>query len=149
MRMKKVVVIFAAVAVAISLVGCKGNSLDVSKLKPIETHKVGDINVVLMNDTGELKQGQNNFVVQFQNQQAQPVDVGDVQLGSNMSMPGMAPMSGESEITPTRQTGTYRVKSNFAMSGAWHFTINWNGTLRQGNKAFNNNVRCWTCCAFA
>ena len=64
--MKKVLVIFAALAIAVSLVGCKSSGLDVSKLKPIETHKVGDINVVLMNDTGELKQGQNDFVVQFQ-----------------------------------------------------------------------------------
>src|SRR5260370_6995400 len=141
MRMKKVVVIFAAVAVAISLVGCKGNSLDVSKLKAIETHKVGDINVVLMNDTGGLKQGQNDFVVQFQNQQGQPVDVGDVQLGSNMSMPAMAPMSGESEITPAGQTGTYRVKSNFAMSGAWHFMVNWNGPQGHGKTAVNIHVR--------
>ena len=139
--MKKVLVIFAALAGAISLAGCKRSSLDVSKLKPIETHKVRDINVVLMNDTGELKQGQNDFVVQFQNPQGQPVDVGEVQLGSNMSMPAMAPMSGESEITPAGQTGTYRVKSNFAMSGAWHFTIAWNGPQGQGKTAFNSNVR--------
>jgi hypothetical protein len=139
--MKKVLVIFAALAIAVSLVGCKGNGGDVSKLKPIETHKVGDINVVLMNDTGELTQGRNDFVVQFQNQQGQAVDVGEVQLGSNMSMPAMAPMSGESEITPAGQTGTYRVKSNFAMSGAWHFTITWSGPQGQGKTAFNSNVR--------
>ena len=139
--MKKALVIFATLAIAVILVGCKGSGLDVSKLKPIETHKVGDINVVLMNDSGELKQGQNDFVVQFQNQQGQPVDVGEVQLGSNMSMPGMAPMSGESEITPAGQTGTYRVKSNFAMRGAWHFTVNWNGPRGQGKTAFNSNVR--------
>ena len=139
--MRKVLVIFAALAIAASLVGCKSSDLDVSKLKPIETHKVGDINVVLMNDTGELKQGQNNFVVQFQNQQGQPVDVGEMQLGSNMSMPSMAPMSGESEITPADQTGTYRVKSNFAMSGAWHFTLSWDGPQGQGHTTFNNNVR--------
>jgi hypothetical protein len=139
--MKKVLMIVAALGVAISLDGCKSSGLDVSKLKQIETHKVGDINVVLLNDTGELKQGQNDFVVQFQNQQGQAVDVGEVQLGSNMSMPSMAPMSGESEITPAGQTGTYRVKSNFAMSGAWHFTINWNGPQGQGKTAFNSNVR--------
>jgi hypothetical protein len=139
--MTKVLLIFVALAVAVSLVGCKSSGLDVSKLKPIETHKVGDIKVVLMNDTGELKQGQNDFVVQFQNQLGQPVEVGEVQLGSNMSMPSMAPMSGESEITPAGTTGTYRVKSNFAMSGAWHFMINWNGPQGQGKTAFNSNVR--------
>ena len=139
--MKKAFVISAALAVAISLVGCKSSGLDVSKLKPIETHKVGDINVVLMNDTGELKQGKNDFVVQFQNQQGQPVEVGEVQLGSNMSMPSMAPLSGESEITPAGQTGTYRVKSNFATSGPWLFTVNWNGPQGQGKTAFNSTVR--------
>ena len=139
--MKNVLVIFAALAVAISLAGCKNSNLDVSKLKPIETHKVGNISVVLMNDTGELKQGQNDFIVQFQNEQGQPVDVGEVHLGSNMSMPSMAPMSGESEITPGGQAGTYRVKSNFAMSGAWHFTLDWNGPQGQGKTAFNSNVR--------
>ncbi len=139
--MKRVLVIVVALGVALGLVGCKSGGLDVSKLKSIETHKVGDVNVVLMNDTGELKQGQNDFVVQFQNQQGQPVDVGEVQFGSNMSMPSMAPMSGESEITPAGTTGAYRVKSNFAMSGAWHFTINWNGPQGQGKTAFNTNVR--------
>src|ERR1700746_1038675 len=139
--MKNFLVIVGAVVVAIGLVGCKSSGLDVSKLNPIETHRVGDINVVLMSDSGELKQGQNDFVVQFQNQQGQPVDVGEVQLGSNMSMPSMAPMSGESEITPAGQTGTYRVRSNFAMSGAWHFTITWNGPHAQGKTAFNSNVR--------
>jgi hypothetical protein len=139
--MKKVLLIFAAIATAVSLVSCKSSGLDVSKLKPIETHKVGELNVVLMNDTGELKQGHNDFVVQFQNQQGQPVEVGEVHLGSNMSMPSMAPMSGESEITPAGTAGTYRVKSNFAMSGAWHFTINWNGPQGQGKAAFNSNVR--------
>ena len=138
--MKKVLIV-AALAIAVSVVGCKSSGLDVSRLKPIETHKVGDINVVLMNDTGELQQGQNDFVVQFQNQQGHPVDVGEMQLGSNMSMPSMAPMSGESEVTPAGQTGTYRVKSNFAMSGAWHFTITWNGPQGQGKTAFNSNVR--------
>jgi hypothetical protein len=138
--MKMVLVISAVVTLTIVLAGCS-SKLDASKLKPIETHKVGDINVVLMNDTGELKQGQNDFVVQFQNQQGQPLDVGDVQLGSSMSMPSMAPMSGGSEITPAGQTGTYRVMSNFAMSGAWHFTLAWNGPHGQGKTAFNSDVR--------
>jgi hypothetical protein len=139
--MKKALVMCGVIAIALGQAGCKGSKVDVSELKPVETHKVGDINVVLMNDTGDLKQGQNDFVVQFQNQQGKPVDLGDVQLGSSMSMPSMAPMSGESEITPAGQTGTYRVKSNFAMSGAWHFTINWNGPRGQGKTAFNSNVR--------
>ena len=125
----------------LGLVGCSGNKVDMGNLKQVDTRSVGKLTIVLLNSAGELKQGKNEFVVQFKDDKGQLVDVGDVQLGSSMTMPSMPPMSGDSEITPTGQTGTYRVKSNFAMSGAWHFTIAWNGTYGQGSTAFNSNVR--------
>jgi hypothetical protein len=115
--------------------------VDTDNLKEVATHVVGNVTVVLLNGTGELKQGQNQFVLQFRDPKGEPIDVGNVQLGSSMSMPSMAPMSGDSEITPFGQTGTYRVKSNFAMSGAWHFTVSWDGPSGQGSTAFNSNVR--------
>jgi len=139
--MKKSFVIVTAVVLVVGLTGCSRNKVDTGSLKPVETRTVGNITVALMNSTGELKQGQNDFIVRFRDQQGQPVDVGDVQLSSSMTMPGMAPMSGDSEITPTGQKGIYRVKSSFAMSGAWHFTIAWNGPYGQGSTAFNTNVR--------
>ena len=123
------------------LAGCNGGKVNVAALKPAATRTVGKLTIVLLNKTGELKQGQNEFVVQFKDDQGQPADVGDVQLGSSMSMPSMAPMSGDAEITPTGQTGIYKVTSNFAMSGAWHFSLSWNGPFGQGHTSFNNNVR--------
>ena len=123
------------------LAGCNGNKVDVSSLKPAATKTVGKLTVVLLNKTGELTQGQNEFVVEFKDAQGQPVDVGDVQIGTNMSMPGMAPMSGDSGVTQTKQTGIYKVTSNFAMSGAWHFTLSWDGPAGQGHTTFNSNVR--------
>jgi hypothetical protein len=123
------------------LAGCNGGKVDVTSLKPAATRTVGKLTVVLLNKGGELTQGQNEFVVQFKGDQGQPADVGDVQLGSSMSMPSMAPMSGDAEITPTGQTGIYKVTSNFAMSGAWHFSLSWNGPFGQGHTSFNNNVR--------
>jgi YtkA-like len=124
-----------------ALAGCNGDKVNLSSLKPAATRTSGKLTIVLLNKTGELKQGQNEFVVQFKDDQGQPVDVGDVQLGSSMSMPSMAPMSGDAEITPTGQTGIYKVTSNFAMSGAWHFALAWNGPSGQGHTSFNNNVR--------
>jgi len=123
------------------LAGCNGNKVDVSSLKPAATKTVGNLTVVLLNKTGELTQGQNEFVVEFKDDQGQPVDVGDVQIGTNMSMPGMAPMSGDSGVTQTKQTGIYKVTSNFAMSGAWHFTLSWDGPAGQGHTNFNSDVR--------
>lgn len=139
--MKALSAVCVMLVLAVVVAGCNRNKVDTENLKPIETRKVGNITVVLMSGTGELKQGQNDFIVQFRDPQGQPVDVGEVQLGSSMSMPGMAPMSGNSEISPAGKTGTYRVKSSFAMSGAWHFTISWNGPSGQGSTAFNTNVR--------
>ena len=129
------------VSIAAILASCTSSQNSTNNLKSVETHTAGDISVVLLNGTGELKQGQNEFVMQFRSQQGQPVDVGAVQVGSSMAMPGMAPMSGDSEVAPASQTGTYRVKSNFAMSGAWHFTVEWSGPQGQNKTAFNTNVR--------
>ena len=139
--MKKPLAVSLMLFLILGLTGCGAKKVDTENLREVATHVVGDVAIVLLNSTGELKQGQNEFVVQFRDQKGQPIDVGNVTLGSSMSMPSMAPMSGDSEITPTGQTGTYRVKSNFAMSGAWHFTVSWNGPRGQGSTSFNSNVR--------
>jgi hypothetical protein len=123
------------------LAGCNSDKVNLSSLKPAATRTDGKLTIALLNKSGELMQGQNEFVIQFKDDQGQPADVGDVQLGSNMSMPGMSPMSGDAELTPTGQTGVYKVTSNFAMSGAWHFTLAWNGPYGHGHTSFNNNVR--------
>ena len=125
----------------LAVAGCSGDKVNLFSLKPAATRTVGKLTIVLLNKSGELMQGQNEFVVQFKDDQGQPADVGDVQIGSSMSMPSMAPMSGDSELTPTGQTGVYKVTSNFAMSGAWHFTLTWNGPYGQGHTTFNSNVR--------
>ena len=125
----------------LAVAGCSGDKVNLSSLKPAATRTVGKLTIVLLNKSGELMQGQNEFVVQFKDDQGQPADVGDVQIGSSMSMPSMAPMSGDSELTRTGQTGIYKVTSNFAMSGAWHFTLSWNGPYGQGHTTFNSNVR--------
>jgi hypothetical protein len=128
-------------AFALVLGSCSGGKVDPSSLKPATTRSAGKLTIVLLNKTGELTQGQNEFFVQFKDAQGQPADVGDVQLGSSMSMPSMAPMSGDAQLTPTDQKGLYKVTSNFAMSGAWHFTVSWNGPYGQGHTTFNSNVR--------
>ena len=129
------------IALLFTMTGCHSSKVDASSLKPAATRTVGKLTITLLNKSGELTQGQNEFVVQFKDDQGQAADVGDVQLGSSMSMPSMAPMSGDSELRPTGQTGIYKVTSNFAMSGAWHFTLSWNGPYGQGHTSFNSNVR--------
>ena len=108
----------------------------------IETHKSGDLAITLLNDTGDLTRGQNNFIIEFKSAATgEPVDVGRVFISSTMSMPGMAPMSAGIELTPTGEAGKYRAKGDFAMSGAWRFSIQWEGPAGRGNTVFSQSVR--------
>ena len=129
------------IALLFTMTGCHSGKVDASSLKPAATRTVGKLTITLLNKSGELTQGRNEFVVQFTDDRGQPADAGEVQIGSSMSMPSMAPMSGDSEVTPTRQIGIYKVTSKFEMSGAWHFTLSWNGPYGQGHTSFNTNVR--------
>jgi hypothetical protein len=58
--MNKVFVLSAAAAVALALAGCGGGKLDIGTLKQVETHKVGGINVVLLNETEISRRGRTN-----------------------------------------------------------------------------------------
>src|SRR5258708_16799837 len=95
-----------------AVAGCSGDKVNLSALKPAATRTAGKLTIVLLNKSGELMQGQNEFVVQFKDDQGQPADVGDVQIGSSISMPSMAPISVGSELTPTPQTGNYQLAFN-------------------------------------
>src|SRR5260370_18815749 len=93
--------------------GCGAKKVNTENLKEVATHVGGDVTIVLLNSAGELKQGQNEFVVQFRDPKGQPINLRDGQLGSSMSMPSMAPISGDSDITPNGQSDAHRLDLNF------------------------------------
>jgi hypothetical protein len=107
----------------------------------ISVQKSGDLTIALQNESGELKMGQNRFVVSFRSASGQPVDAGKVTVSSSMAMPGMAPMVAPIELQPTGQAGSYSLTGDFAMSGAWKFEIRWDGPAGQGTTSFSTNVR--------
>ncbi len=109
--------------------------------KEIASQKSGDLVITLQNEAGELKQGQNQFVINFRSAAGKPVDVGTVTVGSSMGMPGMAPMVTPIELKSAGRTGAYEVAGDFAMSGAWMFDVRWNGPAGQGSTSFSTNVR--------
>jgi len=108
--------------------------------KEIATQRSNDVIVSLVNETGDLTQGQNRFVVAFRSATSgQPVDVGKVTVSSTMPMPGM-PMSAGLELSPAGETGKYLAKGDFAMSGGWNFDIRWDGPAGQGTALLSTNV---------
>jgi hypothetical protein len=128
---------------AFTLAGCsQKNQIDISQLKIVETKRVGNLDIQLYNSAGQFKQGKNEFVIAFRSARSQElVDLGNVNVGSTMAMPNMAPMSGSVELNKTDTPGLYRATGDFGMSGAWHFAVQWDGSAGKGSTQFNSNVQ--------
>jgi YtkA-like len=110
-------------------------------MKPIYTQKTKDVTVTLQNESGQWKEGKNEFVLEFTSaQDKQPVDVGKVSLNTSMAMPGMAPMIAGATLT-SEGPGRYRGTINFADRGARQVTVTWDGPAGKGSTKFSVPVR--------
>jgi hypothetical protein len=110
-------------------------------MKPIHTQKMKDVTVALQNESGQWKEGKNEFVLEFTSaQDKKPVDVGKVSLNTSMTMPGMAPMIAGATLT-SEGPGRYRGTINFADRGTRQVTVTWDGPAGQGSTKFSVPVR--------
>ena len=109
-------------------------------MKPIHTQKTKDVVVSLMNETGQWKEGKNDFVLEFTSADKKPVDAGKVTLNSSMTMSGMAPMIAGATLTPDGP-GRYRGAIEFPDRGTRQVTVTWDGPAGQGSTKFSVPVR--------
>jgi hypothetical protein len=110
-------------------------------MTPIHTQKAKDVVVTLQNETGQWKEGKNNFVLEFTSaQDKKPVDVGKVSLNTSMAMPGMAPMLAGASLTPDGP-GRYRGAIEFPDRGSRQVTVTWDGPAGKGSTKFSVSVR--------
>ena len=111
-------------------------------LKVMQTHKVKDMAVTLLSESGQWTQGKNTFVLEFTSAATkQPVDVGKVTLSTNMAMPGMAPMLAGATVSPEKTPGRYLGTISFPDSGARQVTVAWDGPAGKGSTQFSVSVR--------
>jgi Cu(I)/Ag(I) efflux system membrane protein CusA/SilA len=107
----------------------------------LQTVRSGDLAITLSNPAGELRQGANDFRIEFRSARTNArVNVGDVRLNAAMMMPGMA-MTGTTTVTPGDRPGVYEAKGDFAMSGSWDMTLEWDGPAGRGSAAFKGSVQ--------
>src|SRR5437660_9543863 len=77
-------------------------------MKPIHTQKTKDVVVTLASESGQWKQGKNDFVLEITSaKDKQPVEAGKVTLNTSMTMTGMAPMIAGATLTPDKTPGRY------------------------------------------
>src|SRR6267142_5621349 len=110
-------------------------------MKPIYTQKTKDVTVTLHNESGQWKEGKNDFVLEFTSAQDKKlVDVGKVSLNTSMTMPGMAPMVTGATLAP-EAPGRYRGTIDFPDRGARQVTVTWDGPAGKGSTKFSVSVR--------
>lgn len=110
-------------------------------MKAIHTQKTKDVVVTLMNDSGQWKEGKNDFVLEFVSaRDKKPVDAGKVSLNTSMTMSGMAPMIAGATLTPDGP-GRYRGTIQFPDRGTRQVTVTWDGPDGKGTTKFTVPVR--------
>jgi hypothetical protein len=125
-------------AVLLLLTACGGG--ETSQLKELQRVKAGTMDIVLLAPGDSLKQGKGSFVLEFRDAGGNLVDVGNVMVGASMPMPGMAPMFGESTVTPSATKGRYDVASDLAMAGTWRLQVAWDGPAGKGSASMPGSV---------
>jgi hypothetical protein len=142
-RLALIGVIAAALLLAIALATLWSRSSDTGGAptgKVIQELQSGDLRVALRNESGGLHQGGNAFTLEFRSAaNNELVDVGDVRLAGAMTMPGMT-MSGGIKVQRIGR-GRYSATADFGMSGAWRFSLDWNGPAGAGSLTFTGDVR--------
>lgn len=110
-----------ALVLAISLTCC---TKEPENLKEIARQQAGDQVIVLLNEMGKLRPGKNTYFLEVRNASTnQLVDSGNIRINAMMAMTGMAPMTAETEVNPTRTPGRYKITSNFSMAGSWQIFV--------------------------
>ena len=114
---------------------------DVPAGEVVQTVRAGELDVVLLSETGTLRQGRSSFVLEFRRAGTNVLaDVGTVRASATMAMPGMV-MSGGVQVAPTGEAGRYLATAEFGMAGAWQMSVEWEGPAGTGSVNFEGGVQ--------
>jgi hypothetical protein len=106
---------------------------------PFATQTVNDLTVKLFSSNGQLKNGDNNLLIEFRDSRGQLIEVGDVKFEINMNMPGMQMHEGAT-VQRTGTAGQYRAAIKVGMAGDWMAKLSYEGPRGSGQTSFNLNT---------
>jgi len=134
--------LMATLTVVAALVVVTAAHVSAADLKPIHTQKTKDVVVTLASESGQWKQGKNEFVLELtSDKDKQPVDAGKVTLNTSMTMTGMAPMIAGATLSPDKTPGRYLGTITFPDRGTRQVTVTWDGPAGKGSTKFSVSVR--------
>jgi hypothetical protein len=144
--MRKSVLGVTLLALAVAIVGAACKSKTESNAKPagqvVKTAQVENLTATLLSASGQIKQGDQEVTLAFNDATGKAVDVGAVSL--NFHMPAMGSMAAMNEavtFTTTDTPGVYRGKVNIAMAGEWQAQLAYEGSAGKGKTTFSVTAR--------
>jgi len=107
---------------------------------PFATQTVNDLTLQLSSPGGQLKNGDNDMLIEFRDSGGQLVDVGAVKFEANMNMPGMQMHEGAT-VQRTGTAGQYRAKIKVGMAGDWNAKLSYEGPHGHGETTIALGVK--------
>jgi hypothetical protein len=135
-RLQSIRILTAAAAIA---AGCCGPATP-PKLNELQKARSGNLEVVLLSSNDALRQGKDEFTLEFRSSDGTLVDAGSVRATATMPMPG-SPMFGSIDVRSTETKGRYAAAGDFSMAGTWRLSVEWDGPAGQGSVTFPGTVR--------
>jgi hypothetical protein len=135
---------FIALFSLIVLVAACGSGTQTASENPIQGKVIksasigNNLTVTLSNDTGKLKNGDQELMLAFADAAGKAVDVGAASLNFHMpAMGSMAAMNDATTLTTTSTPGVYRGKVKIEMPGEWQAQIGYEGPAGKGKTSFS------------
>lgn len=137
MKNMKILTVLVVTFFIVFLAGCGGTTSE-SDRKVIKSAPIGsNLTATLSNDTGKLKNGEQDIYLAFTDSSGKPVDVGAASLNFNMPAMGtMAEMNDPATLTTTSTPGLYKGKVKIEMPGEWQAQISYEGPAGKGKTSF-------------
>jgi len=98
---------------------------------PFATQTVNDLTITFSSPGGQLKNGDNDVLIEFRDSSGSLIDVGNVKFELNMNMTRMQMHEG-ANIQPTGAPGRYRAKIKVGMAGDWAGKLSYDGPRGRG-----------------
>src|SRR5947209_3429536 len=145
-KMNRSLIAIGVAVVGVILIGAAcsrtGSNGGISRGKVVKTTSVGNLTATLSNSTGQLKQGDQEVMLDFTDSSGKPVDVGAVSLNFHMAQMGpMAEMNNTTTFTTTGTPGVYRGNVNIEVAGEWQGQLAYEGPAGNGKITFTVTAR--------
>ena len=142
--MKKLALILSIAALLLIAAACgsqsNGGSASLSAgggEKVIKIAPLGNLTVTLASESGQLKKGENEFLLTVKDSSGKNVEVSAVSLSLRMPAMGtMAEMNDQATFSTTKTPGVCRAKIDIEVGGEWQVKVVYDGPAGRAETSF-------------